>query len=57
MPASRREFWKAKLDGNAERDKATKAKLRALGWRVLIIWECEIDPQHLAYLVGEIKGG
>lgn len=39
-PASRREFWEAKLAGNVERDaRATEALLSA-GWRVLVVWEC-----------------
>lgn len=39
-PASRREFWEAKLAGNIERDaRATEALLSA-GWRVLVVWEC-----------------
>lgn len=39
-PATRREFWEAKLASNVERDRrATKALLSA-GWRVLVVWEC-----------------
>lgn len=56
MPVARRDFWKAKLTGNAERDKATKAKLEALGWRVLVVWECEIKSERLTSLIEEIRG-
>jgi G:T-mismatch repair DNA endonuclease (very short patch repair protein) len=42
MPSTRREFWKAKLEGNAQRDKRNLLKLKALGWRVLVVWECEL---------------
>jgi DNA mismatch endonuclease (patch repair protein) len=40
MPATRPEFWKAKLEGNVERDRRAVEKLQALGWRVLCVWEC-----------------
>lgn len=40
MPATRPDFWKAKLERNAERDQRTVEALLKLGWRVLIIWEC-----------------
>lgn len=40
-PATRRDFWKKKLHGNAVRDKENYQKLSSLGWRYLIVWECE----------------
>lgn len=40
MPATRPEFWKAKLEANVARDRRTIEKLQALGWRVLCVWEC-----------------
>lgn len=42
LPKSRLEFWLPKLEGNKTRDARTKAKLKDLGWRALIIWECQI---------------
>ncbi len=40
-PASNIAYWNKKLDGNVRRDRANLEKLAALGWRVLVIWECE----------------
>ncbi|MDG5974849.1 DNA mismatch endonuclease vsr [Hydrogenophaga taeniospiralis CCUG 15921] len=40
VPGTREDFWRAKLTRNRERDEAAIAKLRALGWRVLVVWEC-----------------
>ena len=41
--------WQAKIDGNRVRDQKNVAKLRELGWSVLIIWECEVhDPLRVA---------
>ncbi|WP_429534477.1 very short patch repair endonuclease [Pseudomonas silensiensis] len=40
-PKSRLDFWLPKFAKNVERDLATQSALRALGWNVVIIWECE----------------
>lgn len=42
LPATRQDFWKKKLDGNAARDRKAIGALQAAGWRVLVIWECSI---------------
>ncbi len=39
-PSSRAEFWKTKIEGNQQKDEETLAKLSAMGWRALVIWEC-----------------
>lgn len=41
-PASNVAFWNPKLDRNIERDCRVVQLLETDGWRVLIIWECEI---------------
>jgi DNA mismatch endonuclease (patch repair protein) len=40
-PATNSDFWAEKRRGNAERDKRNRAALRADGWRVFEVWECE----------------
>jgi DNA mismatch endonuclease, patch repair protein len=42
LPATRQDFWKQKLEGNAARDLAAINTLRSLGWRVLVVWECAL---------------
>jgi DNA mismatch endonuclease (patch repair protein) len=41
LPATRKEFWTAKLGRNVVRDTENKKTLRRAGWRVLVIWECQ----------------
>jgi DNA mismatch endonuclease (patch repair protein) len=41
-PATHQEFWEKKFAGNVERDKREVAELKKSGWRVLIVWECEV---------------
>ena len=43
MPKSRLEFWGPKLEGNRERDDRNKEALAREGWKVLTIWECELN--------------
>ncbi len=48
-PKSKREYWKPKLERNAARDKQVRRRLRYLGWRSLVIWECELKkPDRLS---------
>lgn len=41
LPKSRTDWWREKLETNKKRDIANQRKLRRLGWRVLVIWECQ----------------
>ena len=45
MPRSRVGYWRAKFDRTMERDGQNTAKLREMGWNVVIIWECETDDE------------
>ena len=55
-PKSRQEFWETKLNGNAERDARDQQRLRDLGWRVFVIWECDMTEPTLARLAEEVGG-
>lgn len=41
MPKSRVEFWREKFRRNVERDARVKAQLEEMGWKVVVVWECE----------------
>ncbi len=41
-PRTRKEFWEKKFAETVERDKNNLAKLRASGWNVAVVWECEL---------------
>ena len=40
-PIRNSEFWSAKFERNVERDRENQRELRRLGWRVVMVWECE----------------
>ena len=42
-PTNRRAWWLEKLEGNAARDKVKARALRRIGWRVIVIWECQTE--------------
>jgi len=57
-PSSNVEFWQEKFKRNVERDLKNEELLRGLGWRVIVVWECELkDSNRLSQLVGEISDG
>lgn len=53
-PTSRTEYWLPKLARNAERDQTNTGRLAALGWTVLIVWECQSQPARLTALAKEL---
>lgn len=46
IPKSKVEFWTSKLEGNRARDIANVTTLEELGWKVLVVWECELKNLH-----------
>ena len=44
MPKSNLEYWKPKLLRNKLRDEHNITVLRDNGWRVIVVWECELKP-------------
>ncbi|HJK01611.1 MAG TPA: DNA mismatch endonuclease Vsr [Methanocorpusculum sp.] len=58
-PSSNLEYWIPKINRNVERDEENHKKLREAGWKVLIIWECELKKsvreERLVRLIKAIK--
>lgn len=46
LPKSNVDFWMAKLARNKERDARQRAELTGEGWRVLVVWECELKRKE-----------
>jgi DNA mismatch endonuclease (patch repair protein) len=42
LPKSRLDFWEPKLEGNRKRDLLNAGRLRKAGWKVGVVWECEL---------------
>jgi len=59
VPASRTEYWQPKLEQNRKRDRLILRRLRESGWKVLVVWECQVRRRHptLATLIGRFLEG
>ena len=47
-PKSNTEFWVDKFNRNTDRDAIKRAQLEADGWRVIVVWECELKSDEKA---------
>ncbi|MGR9109103.1 MAG: very short patch repair endonuclease [Gammaproteobacteria bacterium] len=48
MPKSNVDFWTKKFAENVGRDRRTETQLKARGWRVMVVWECELNKNTLS---------
>lgn len=60
LPRSIQDYWKPKIERNIQRDADNKQKLELDGWKVIVVWECElkkrIAEERLSRLCEEING-
>lgn len=54
IPAARRRYWVAKLQRNAARDQRTRRALTRLGWRILVVWECQTGLRRRERLIARL---
>ncbi len=58
IPKTRQEYWLPKFERNVENDKKHYSDLQNMGWRPIIIWECEVNKRFeetMETLVKEIQ--
>lgn len=53
IPSTNSKFWEEKLQKNIIRDQQHNLKLQEAGWRVMTVWECEIE-KHLETLMVKV---
>ncbi len=46
LPETNRKFWEKKIGNTIKRDQKNKAELESLGWKVIVIWQCEINTKQ-----------
>jgi DNA mismatch endonuclease (patch repair protein) len=59
LPKSNTEYWAKKIERNVSRDWKNQESLRDLGWKVIVVWECELKREadkRCFKLMHEIKG-
>jgi len=45
IPATRSDWWSAKIERNSQKDSDSTKQLKKLGWTVYVVWECELKPK------------
>lgn len=59
IPKTNTDFWTAKIARNQQRDQEVWRKLEALGWYVIVVWECQLKKAQfeatLEYVINEIR--
>lgn len=55
VPKSRSAWWLKKITGNIERDKRTIRNIKKAGWRIFIIWECDLKPTTIERTLFKLK--
>ena len=56
VPQTNTEFWVAKVARNQERDQEVWRKLEAIGWNVVIVWECQLKKAILEKTIDRVAG-
>lgn len=57
LPKSRLEFWLPKLQENRARDLRTQRELNRLGWRYIVVWECQLShPDRIEARIRKFLG-
>ncbi|MDD4569683.1 MAG: DNA mismatch endonuclease Vsr [Tepidanaerobacteraceae bacterium] len=58
IPKTRSDWWQDKIERNIKRDAKVRDELRQIGWRTMVVWECQLKPKvidntlkELAYLL------
>ena len=54
-PKSNADFWKSKIEKNMIRDRIKDEELYALGWRVIVVWECELKSGRADESLEQLK--
>ena len=47
LPATNINFWQNKINGNIKRDKAKKLLLKKMGYKVITIWQCQLNSNGI----------
>lgn len=50
IPKSNSPYWQKKLENNVKRDKDNICSLELQGWKVIVIWECEIEKRDELFI-------
>ena len=53
-PSTNTDYWIPKIQRNVERDISNHAELASLGWKVIVVWECELKKKNAGILMEKL---
>jgi DNA mismatch endonuclease, patch repair protein len=56
VPKTRTDWWLNKINGNITNDEKVVSALKKLGWKVIILWECELKAEKLSKTLANLPG-
>lgn len=54
-PKTRTDWWNVKIERNRERDRQATRAIQSRGWKVIIVWECELHPKNRDKFEGRLR--
>ncbi|MCL5006412.1 MAG: DNA mismatch endonuclease Vsr [Acidobacteria bacterium] len=57
LPASNREYWENKREKNLARDERARRELKRVGWKSLVVWECQVNKEATMKMIRRFLGG
>ena len=54
-PSSNEDYWRPKILRNVERDRQNEERLKAMGWRVITVWECGLKKKVIEQTLGKLE--
>lgn len=54
VPKTRREWWVEKISKNIENDQKNTNSLLEMGWKVIVLWECELKNKNMELVIDEL---
>lgn len=55
MPKTNVDFWRMKIERNRERDLRDYTYLESFGWRVIVVWECELEKSQMPETIERVR--
>ena len=55
IPKTNTEFWTKKIETNRKRDIRKINDLQALGWKVIVVWECQLKKEKADITLNNLK--
>jgi DNA mismatch endonuclease, patch repair protein len=56
VPKTRTEWWENKITGNILQDSKVSSLLTSIGWKIIILWECDLKASYISETLAKLPG-